>query len=352
MSESFTEGPLTLAVAAKMMREAVKDKRYRSTPLGLLVGRFMRWFRNEAGATESTIRDYEAILARMSLSLADREPNAVTIDDLRDVIDLWADREPRTRAKVTSVIRSFWSWAEEEGHVPVSPAARIRRPKVPKKVARVLPGSSDALLLVSTSVPRDRVALGCLLWLGVRRSELAGIQVRDFDLERRQLRVYGKGRKERLLPLRGPILDEVLLYVRAVLPHVGRAPEPDDFLLYPTRKLFGRQGPEGEQRREVVGYPKQQPSPQAVHRWWYARLRAAGLVGEGITAGMNMHRARHSFARDLRRAAGIDAASQALGHSDLSTTLGIYGHLDDSDLERAMETFAEELDRRRGSGMS
>jgi hypothetical protein len=63
---------LTLGEAARIIREAVKDKSYRKTPLGQLVGRYLRWFRNEYGATESTIRDYEAILARMSL-LADRE---------------------------------------------------------------------------------------------------------------------------------------------------------------------------------------------------------------------------------------------------------------------------------------
>ena len=53
-----------------------------------------------------------------------------------------------------------------------------------------------------------------------------------------------------------------------------------------------------------------------------------------------MHRARHSFATDLRRVAGIDAASHALGHSDLSTTLNIYGHRDVSDLDRDMDDFA------------
>jgi hypothetical protein len=78
---------LTLAEAALMMRAAVKDKSYRATPLGVLVGRYIRWFRNEWGATASTIRDYEAILARMSLTLADKDPLEVTVDDLRDVID-------------------------------------------------------------------------------------------------------------------------------------------------------------------------------------------------------------------------------------------------------------------------
>jgi integrase len=58
-----------------------------------------------------------------------------------------------------------------------------------------------------------------------------------------------------------------------------------------------------------------------------------------------MHRARHTFATELRRVAGIDAASHALGHADLNTTLGIYGHRDGTDLEVAMEAYAEWLER-------
>ena len=57
---------MTLGEAARIIREAVKDKSYRKTPLGQLGGRYLRWFRNEYGATDSTIRDYEAVLARMS----------------------------------------------------------------------------------------------------------------------------------------------------------------------------------------------------------------------------------------------------------------------------------------------
>jgi integrase len=57
---------------------------------------------------------------------------------------------------------------------------------------------------------------------------------------------------------------------------------------------------------------------QAVHRWWYRQLQAAGLVGRDVTHGLNMHLARHTFATELRRVAGIDAASQALGHADLN----------------------------------
>jgi site-specific recombinase XerD len=315
-----------------MMRAAVKDKSYRATPLGLLVGRYLRWFRNEWGATATTIRDYEAVLARMALTLADKDPLEVTVEDLRDVIDLWADREARTRAKVTSVVRAFWSWAEDQDQMPFSPAAKLRRPRAPRRAAPLLPQNADARLLNAAQTPRDRVALLFLLDLGVRRSELAGVHPGDIDLSRRQVTVFGKGQKSRVIPLRGRIVLEIEHYMMETLPLVGRPPEPDDFILYPEKRSGGRQ--------LIAAYPKKRMSPPTIHRWWYRHAEAAGLVGAGMTSGLNMHRARHTFATDLRRVADLGAASQALGHSDLSTTASIYGHYDLSDLENAMEALA------------
>ena len=285
--------------------------------------------RNEWGATASTIRDYEPILARMALTLADKEPLEVTVNNLRDVIDLWSEREARTRAKVTSVVRAFWSWAEDQGHVPFSPAAKLRRPRAPRKSAPLLPSNTDARLLNVTTVPRDRVALLFLLDVGLRRNELAG----DIDLSRRQVTVFGKGQKSRVIPLRGRIVLELEHYMLEPLRFLDRTPEPDDYLLYPEKRTKGE--------RILAAYPKRRISGPTIHRWWYRHLQAAGLVGTGMTSGMNMHRALHTFATDLRRVADLGAASQALGHSDLSTTAAIYGHYDLSDLERAMEALAK-----------
>ncbi len=310
----------------------MRDRSYRATPVGALVGRYVRWLRNEWGATPATVRDYEAVLARMALTLADREPLTVTVDDLRDVIDLWADREARTRGKVTSIVRSFWSWAEEQDCVPFSPAAKLRRPRAPRRTAPLLPLDAASRLLSATVRPRDRVALLMLLDLGLRRSELAGIRVGDIDLARRTLTVFGKGQKSRVLPLRGRIVLELEAYMLSALELVDRVPELDDFLLYPEKRSGGG--------RLIAAYPKRRHSATAMHRWWYARLADAELVGDGVTAGLNMHRARHTFATELRRVAGIDAASQALGHADLTTTLSIYGHRDAGDLEVAMEALA------------
>ncbi len=81
-------------------------------------------------------------------------------------------------------------------------------------------------------------------------------------------------------------------------------------------------------------------------------LEQAGLVGHGVRSALNMHRTRHTFATEMRRVARVEAASQALSHSDLSTTLGIYGHQhyghqDQRDLERAMELFARTREAKR-----
>ena len=282
-------------------------------------------------ATATTIRDYEAILARMSLTLADKDPLEVTVDDLRDVIDLWADREARTRAKVTSVVRAFWAWAEEQDQVPFSPATKLRRPRAPRKTAPLLPQSADARLLNAATTARDRVGLLLLLDLGIRRSELTGIRPNDIDLGRRQITVFGKGQKSRVIHFADAWCwrsrhTSWRLSASGADTRAGR--------LHPLpREADGRRAapsgvPEAPDERTDGASLVVPPRP------------SCGLVGAGMTSGLNMHRARHTFAMDLRRIADLGAASQALGHSDLSTTASIYGHYDLSDLERAMEALA------------
>lgn len=331
MNATATE--LTVAEFAPMMRAYLKDKRYRASSLGALVGRYIRWFRNEEGATPSSIRDYESVLARMALTLADKEPVDVGLEDLRTVIDLWSMREAATRAKVTSVVRSFWRWAEDEGHVAASPATRLKRPRKPRKAPLLLPMNTAARLLGNLPTARDRLAVLALLDCGIRRAELAGIRVRDFDIARRDLTVFGKGQKSRVIPMRGRIILAAEEYLLDELEGVGRQPEPDDFLLYPEKRT--------PDRRVYWADPKKACALNTVHRWWYRMLEHADLVGAGMRSGMGMHRARHSFAQDVRRAyPDMGAVQHLLGHSDPATTIGLYGNYAPEDMERAMEAAA------------
>ena len=80
---------------------------------------------------------------------------------------------------------------------------------------------------------------------------------------------------------------------------------------------------------------------QSAHRWWYEHLQRAGLVAKDVQRGMNMHRARHTFATELRRDTDdLGIVQHMLGHADIHTTEAFYGHYDLTDLERAMEKFA------------
>jgi site-specific recombinase XerC len=177
---------LTLADAARMMRQALRDRSYRATPLGLEVSRYYRWKKNEWGATAETLRDYEAILAKLALDhadlqLADFAPPVGT-ERLREFIDnRWGERTPRTRAKVISVLRDFFAWTLREGKLSGNPAAPIFRPRK-REVARGTFTATDAAKVIASQPRlRDRVALLLFFRLGLRKSELARVQFKHYD---------------------------------------------------------------------------------------------------------------------------------------------------------------------------
>jgi integrase/recombinase XerC len=318
---------LTLAEAAQMMREAVKDKSYRATPVGLEVAHFIRWFRNEYGATTETLRDDEAILAKLAidhadLELRDFEPPIGTTR-LREFIDArWGDAAPRTRKKVRAVLMSFFKWAQAEFKLHGNPVVPIRSPRL-RDIEREL-FSTDEVATIIAGQPelRDRVALKLLFLMGLRKSELASTRCRDFDLGRRRLRVHGKGGKIRHTPL--PTED-----LRQELAELSLRRDPQEHLLYPQKR-----GPKGtviwENRLKGLSGP-------AMHRWWYRCLARAGVVDQGTTRGKKMHGARYTSGTELYLATGdIYATKQLLGHADVSTTANIYVQGSSADLEEKL----------------
>jgi integrase len=315
---------LTLGEAARIMREAVKDKSYRSTPVGLEVAHFIRWFRNEYGATAETLRDYEAILSKLALDhadleLADFEPPVGTTR-LREFIDeRWGDAAPRTRKKVRAVLMSFFKWAQAEFRLQGNPVVPIRSPRL-RDVERELFSAEDVVRIVAAQPElSDRVALKLLFLMGLRKGELAAIRYRDFDLGRRRLRVHGKGGKIR----HTPIPTEEL---RQDIAELSLRRDPVEHVLYPQKR-----GPKGtviwENRRKPLSGP-------ALHRWWYRCLARAGVVDEGTTHGKKMHGARYTSGTEFYLATGdIYATQQLLGHADVSTTANIYVQGSPADLE-------------------
>jgi integrase/recombinase XerD len=315
-----------------MMREALRDRSYRSTPLGLEVARYYRWKKNEWGATSETLRDYEAILAKLALDhadleLADFEPPMGT-ERLREFIDnRWGERTPRTRAKVISVLRDFFAWAVREQRITGNPAIPIFRPRK-RDVARgtFTPGDVTQLLAAQTR-QRDRVALLLLFRLGLRKSELARVQFKHYD--GRNLTVFGKAGKVRYLPI---VDGELRLTLERHI--LDQKPSPDEHLLYPEK--IGPEfykGPVG-----VIWENRLAPlSSTAMHRWWAACLKRSGL------AHRPMHEARHTAITEfLRRTGNLKLAQMLAGHADIGTTANIYAHLDTADLETALKALNED----------
>ena len=344
----MTEATLTLADAARMMRDAVKDRSYRATPLGLDVARYYRWKKNEWGATAETLRDYEAILARLALYFADLEladfAPPVGTERLRECWDhFWGDRSARTRAKVRSVWVDFFEWGVRERSLHGNPARALSRPKIRDTRIDTFMPSIVSSILAAQAYPADWCLADLVLRYGVRRSGLVNAQPKDFDVERRLFTCRTKG--GRIYEI--PIVDDDF-WLKLGLLQIEAQLQPEHWLLY--RQDTRRMKVPDEDATEFVTFADRrqgyaeitrrkhtiQPTGKLAHLWWYRCLVRAGLVEKGTTAGMNMHRGRHTAATELLRSShNLKLAKLLLGHADISST-DRYSQLDTADLAMAL----------------
>jgi site-specific recombinase XerC len=280
-----------------MMRDALRDRSYRATPLGLEVARYYRWKKNEWGATAETLRDYEAILAKLALFHADLELSDFTppvgTERLRETWDhFWGERSARTRAKVRSVWVDFFEWAVRERGLHGNPARALAAPKKRDVPTETFPPSLVERVIAAQTYPADVVATTLILRYGLRRGGIVNARRRDFDFERRLLTVHTKG--GRIYPL--PLPEDALWLALGRLDLEAQW-QKDDWLLYrqDTRRM--RVDPESAEevltlRGERVGYAQvtrrrhdRRPTGKLAHLWWYRCLARAGLVPEARRAG-------------------------------------------------------------------
>ena len=339
---------LTIAAAARIVREAVKDRSYGATPLGLEVRKYYRWKKNEWGATAETLRDYEAILAKLALFFADLEladfAPPVGTERLRECWDHhWGERSPRTRGKVRSVWIDFFEWAVRERGLVGNPARPLAAPKKRDVATDIFLPSVVERIVGAQTYPADVVGTTLILRYGLRRGGLASVRRRDFDFERQLLTVHTKG--GRIYPL--PLPDKALWLAVGHLDLEAQWRD-DNWLLY--RQDTRRMQVDLDEAEDVltigkerIGYANvtrrfhdRKPTGKLVHRWWYRCLERAGLIPEGTTSGMNMHRGRHTAATELQRSHhDLRLTQLLLGHADIRSTAR-YAQLDTADLAQAL----------------
>jgi site-specific recombinase XerC len=351
---AVTADRLLLADASRMIRDALRDRSYRATPLGLEVASYYRWKKNEWGATADTLRDYEAILARLALFFADLELRdlapPVGTERLRECWDYhWGDRSARTRAKVRSVWVDFFEWAMRERGLVGNPARQLASPKKRETRVETFTPTFVEQVIGAQTYPADIIGCALILRYGLRKGGLRNIQRKHFDFERRLLEVQTKGGRVHTLP----IVDE-WIWRRLGELELESGWQPDHFLLYriDSRKMRVDldQAEEVIQlgKGERVGYANvkrrlhdRQLGQHGAHDWWYRCLATAGVVADDVTRGMNMHRGRHTAITDLLRSShDLKLAQLLAGHKDIRTTAR-YAQLDVGDLEQAMRAMAE-----------
>lgn len=270
---------------------------------------FLRFLETEKRASPHTISAYRGDLDGLRAFANKKHGDAVRIDQV-DVYTLrgWLGELARTLApgsvaRKIAAVRTMMRFGRRRGFLTENPADQLSSPKVRRPLPTMLSASAAAQVMESadaTSVLglRDAAMLELLYGSGLRVSELSGLDLGDVDLEGRSVRVLGKGKKERIVPLGSKSVEALVRYVarRAELRH-SRTGAQD-----PVAMFLSSRGARIPIR--VI--------QTLVHRY--------GALGAG-RADLHPHALRHTFATHLLDGgADLRAIQELLGHASLSTT--------------------------------
>ena len=266
----------------------------------------------EAGNSPHTVESYLRDLRRMgefARSKGVRSPAGLTRALLRDFVFLLKDigLSPATIRRSVSAIRTYFSFLLAEGQVKSDPSDRLESPARWRKLPEVLTVPEIEAMLKAPGIDaalawRDRALLELGYGAGLRVSEICGLGLQDLLLDEGLVRVFGKGGKERLVPLGRQSIGVISIYLQNLRPALDR----------------------GRSRGRVVLNVRGEP---------LSRVGAWGVVKKAaeqanVTRRVTPHTLRHSFATHLLEGgADLRAVQEMLGHADLSTTQ-IYTHVD------------------------
>jgi integrase/recombinase XerD len=264
----------------------------------------------EKGLSDHTLAAYRRDLGQFQAFLADEGVSLLraTRETLQRYLGvrLAAGQSPRSTARMLSCLRGFYRYQLREGRLTVDPTLDVDSPRL----GRPLPGSLseaevDRLLAApELSAPlgfRDRTMLELLYACGLRVTELTSLELSQVSLNQGVLRVFGKGNKERLVPMGETALHMLRRYLAGPRSELLQGLPCD--VVFPSRR--GRQ-----MTRQTF--------------WYRIKLHARTA---GISKPLSPHTLRHAFATHLlNHGADLRVVQMLLGHSDLTTTQ-IYTHV-------------------------
>jgi len=269
---------------------------------------FLAFCRLEKGLARNTLDAYRRDLSHFASFCSEQGSQDVSVGSVQSYLDSLyrSSYAAGSIARRLTTIRNLFDFLHREGRIPADPVRLLPLPRKPETLPKFLsPAQVDQLLEApSKDDPRglrDRAMLQFLYATGVRVSELCSVEASALNLEMGVVRVFGKGRKERLVPIGSQAVRAVDTYLQSGRPALlkGRS----------SRSLFvtGRGG--------------------AMTRQGFWKLLREYGKRVGIWHNLTPHAIRHSFATHLlERGADLRSLQAMLGHADISTTQ-IYTHV-------------------------
>ncbi len=274
---------------------------------------YKQYMELERGMSANTVQSYMNDLHRFAEFISSHQTEKfirVTEDDISDFLIYIGEElniSQNSRARYLSSVRSFYNYLIESDKADENPALNVDMPKIERKLPEVLNFEEVSAMInePNTEKPagiRDRAILELFYATGIRCSELIDLRTKNLNFENEIVRVFGKGNKERIVPIGRPALRWVKHYLDDVRPRNANENSNDILFINPRGNNFSRMG-----------------------IWKIIRKYAEAA---GIQKSVHPHTFRHCFATHLLEGgADLRALQEMLGHSDIGTTQ-VYTHVD------------------------
>ena len=265
-----------------------------------IIGEYLEYLELEKGLANNTLEAYRRDLSEFAKNVENIDSvNRMTINSFVRTL-----REkklaPTSVIRKIASIRGFFKWAYSSEIIKQNPASTLEQPKVPQRLPKVITIKEVEELLHENLTPLEHVVMELLYSCGLRVSELVNLKLSDIDLASKYVRCFGKGSKERIIPM-GEVAKQI---IKEYLPE-------RDLLIkkynLKTKNLFILSNGRLINRQDV-----------------YNLIHERGKL---IHKNISPHTLRHSFATHLlENGADLRVVQELLGHSDVSTTQ-LYTHI-------------------------
>jgi integrase/recombinase XerD len=291
-------------------------------PWRRVLDRYLESLAVERGLARNTVDGYRGDLVRLGEALANKGGRDLLVALAADLSAHMRDLQrqglsPRSSARALSAIRGFYEHLVTTAERKDNPAVNLLPPKLWKPLPKVLSEAEVEALLAAPDVAtplglRDRAMFELLYATGLRVSELVGLTLPQLRLDVGFLIAFGKGSKERVVPVGEQAEHWVQRYLRDVRPQLAHG-------------------------RHLVVFANKSGDPLSRVGFWMI-IKKYGLKA-GLRTGISPHVLRHSFATHLlEHGADLRAVQTMLGHSDISTTQ-IYTHIHQQRLKSLYDKF-------------